>query len=865
MVRHLQTSPADDHAWAEANACWVSPELGSKDSLGGFSNSMLREVARSSKSTKMHRLSVPEWEKKCSTLFAKIERASTKADWDVIVQFLDTGYWPSRTFVDKSSPKQQAMSWVTCVYSKGEKSILYTRLPLHLAVASGAPMLVVTRLVELYPQAVRCADGQGMLPIHLALQKDVQEDTVTFLLKEFPESINIEDSYGCTPIQCAERDKAARKLLRLHTTSMQDQKRWTHPKRSKNKGDIVSKNAQALDNKTQHLVDKEAPQRILGKSSMMSAMLSWESKELLEVMKISNTSWPVTNVKAASTSSITEPGILRKDFSVIETDGAEGIEATLKADFQSRREIVYCENDPAFQTDGAEGIEAPLKAIGGVAGSKNDPILQTDGTEGIEATLKVEFPNTGEIVDSKNDPVLQTDGAEGIEATLKADFPSTREIVYSKNDPVVQTDGVESIEATTIDHEELTIAELSLRVLASFVHSSKSAQKEPSSALSTVAETKSPARVGAVNPTDSAVEDSKQEGGAFAFTTPTKAINLKNPRTGFEDQTPAEVKKSRQGSMKRTTSRPQERNPIRSCRDSGPEETRDSCPPSKQTVSGHLNGTGETKMKAQVLPTLQKCASEQSDKMKPTIAKQQYEGMEKNRKGARQSSISQKIPIKASKAKPRGSKADADAVSPQAKVLSKQQKKGLRNVFARSTIFSKQPKKSKKNKVNSLRTPANNVAPSKAEESKGPKAGPHPVFLKKGPTTSIYPPSTKTKASQGDPSIFGVAGSNKAATISAKLPLIQELYPVFSREAPTNNYFDIDRFLQRPSPVACEPSPSWVPISFTGLSTSTSGYDCDSDDSASDALSQSTSSVSTASNMMAGRSRSKLAGLAGMR
>jgi hypothetical protein len=37
-----------------------------------------------------------------------------------------------------------------------------------LAIVVSAPYGIVRRLIELYPQSVRCTDDQNMLPLHLA-------------------------------------------------------------------------------------------------------------------------------------------------------------------------------------------------------------------------------------------------------------------------------------------------------------------------------------------------------------------------------------------------------------------------------------------------------------------------------------------------------------------------------------------------------------------------------------------------------------------------------------------------------------------------------------------------------------------------
>ena len=71
-----------------------------------------------------------------------------------------------------------------------DKSFIVRRkfLPLHLAVVCGAPLSVVGRLIELYPQAVYMTDDKGMLPIHLALRRKKLDDTFRYLLMLFAQS-----------------------------------------------------------------------------------------------------------------------------------------------------------------------------------------------------------------------------------------------------------------------------------------------------------------------------------------------------------------------------------------------------------------------------------------------------------------------------------------------------------------------------------------------------------------------------------------------------------------------------------------------------------------------------------------------------
>ena len=109
----------------------------------------------------------------CPALYKKIELAKGESDWLIIEIFLNTGFWSGSLFADLVSPQQQAMTRVTRQRgsSKDRRKNSHSGMfPLHLAIARGAPLTIVGRLVELYPHAVHVKDGNGLLPVQLALQ-----------------------------------------------------------------------------------------------------------------------------------------------------------------------------------------------------------------------------------------------------------------------------------------------------------------------------------------------------------------------------------------------------------------------------------------------------------------------------------------------------------------------------------------------------------------------------------------------------------------------------------------------------------------------------------------------------------------------
>ena len=136
---------------------------------------------------------------KCTRLYKRLESASAVADWEAVGTFLDTGTWPDRLWADKVGPQEQSMTWVTLVDPKDESVLLWSRLPLHIAIARGAPFSVIYRLVEMSPESIKCVDDKGVLPIHLALSNGSSNEVVDYLLLQFPESVHVQDRDGLTP------------------------------------------------------------------------------------------------------------------------------------------------------------------------------------------------------------------------------------------------------------------------------------------------------------------------------------------------------------------------------------------------------------------------------------------------------------------------------------------------------------------------------------------------------------------------------------------------------------------------------------------------------------------------------------------
>jgi len=95
---------------------------------------------------------------------------------------------------------EEASIWVDV--SSSDKVTIIHFLPLHIACLSGAPLLLVTLLVQSYPDAVR-EETAGKLPVHMACDSQADHRVVFLLLNSYPESLYTLDNEENTPIEVA--------------------------------------------------------------------------------------------------------------------------------------------------------------------------------------------------------------------------------------------------------------------------------------------------------------------------------------------------------------------------------------------------------------------------------------------------------------------------------------------------------------------------------------------------------------------------------------------------------------------------------------------------------------------------------------
>lgn len=128
-----------------------------------------------------------DYERNCIPLFKRLE----DQEWDAVISFLDTGFWPYHFVKDPVSPQEQVRTWVTRVTNTHPPRTVWSQLPLHLALVTSAPLDVIYRMVNLYPASVSCSDDEKMLPLHLALKHGAHEDVLDLLLETFPDAVKV--------------------------------------------------------------------------------------------------------------------------------------------------------------------------------------------------------------------------------------------------------------------------------------------------------------------------------------------------------------------------------------------------------------------------------------------------------------------------------------------------------------------------------------------------------------------------------------------------------------------------------------------------------------------------------------------------
>jgi hypothetical protein len=126
------------------------------------------------------------------TRVTKLYHAIEERQWEEVLYFLETGNWYTTSvfsvFTEQGDgPSVQAKTWVTALDEDG--NVRWCQLPLHAAVTFLAPFAVISKLIEVYPKSIRCADDQDMLPLHYAFRFGAEDDVLVHLLDKFPQAV----------------------------------------------------------------------------------------------------------------------------------------------------------------------------------------------------------------------------------------------------------------------------------------------------------------------------------------------------------------------------------------------------------------------------------------------------------------------------------------------------------------------------------------------------------------------------------------------------------------------------------------------------------------------------------------------------
>jgi hypothetical protein len=84
-------------------------------------------------------------------------------------------------------------------YTKGVHPVL--DLPLHVAIREGAPVAVVTALLEAYPDAATIRNSYNWLPCHSACYYGISSEGMKMLLRCNPDAAGVIGNYSRTPMQ----------------------------------------------------------------------------------------------------------------------------------------------------------------------------------------------------------------------------------------------------------------------------------------------------------------------------------------------------------------------------------------------------------------------------------------------------------------------------------------------------------------------------------------------------------------------------------------------------------------------------------------------------------------------------------------
>lgn len=137
------------------------------------------------------------YDKNCTELYKAVENSQ----WSTVAHFLDTGSWLGINLLPDFSPTEQAVTVVTRL--DDQAFVLWSRLPVHLAILQAAPLQIIGRLIDIAPETISAPDHKGDLPLHLAMYANSSDEVLVYLLELYPDAMNVTNELGYTPLECA--------------------------------------------------------------------------------------------------------------------------------------------------------------------------------------------------------------------------------------------------------------------------------------------------------------------------------------------------------------------------------------------------------------------------------------------------------------------------------------------------------------------------------------------------------------------------------------------------------------------------------------------------------------------------------------
>jgi len=147
--------------------------------------------------------------KKTTPLFEAIDNHY----WNAVTTFLMSGRWSpgGKGKLPLVPLKEEARQWSVSLDVSGK--VIGRRLPIHAALMNSAPLHVVQRLVNLYPEGLKQADSQGNLPLHWAFRVvDNDPKVIDHIFQAYPEAVLVKNKprkstaclgiRGLLPMEC---------------------------------------------------------------------------------------------------------------------------------------------------------------------------------------------------------------------------------------------------------------------------------------------------------------------------------------------------------------------------------------------------------------------------------------------------------------------------------------------------------------------------------------------------------------------------------------------------------------------------------------------------------------------------------------